>query len=86
MSVEFLDELERKVDILIKELADLRRENVGLKEDVSKSSSGASEIEKENRALKKEADVCRAEVQTKQEKLRVAAERIQGLIKKIAAV
>lgn len=54
MSVEFLDELEKKVDILIQNLAELRQENAGLKGEVSKKSGGVSEIEKENRALKKE--------------------------------
>jgi FtsZ-binding cell division protein ZapB len=86
LAVEFLDELEKKVDILIENLAELRKENAALKEEEGKSSSSASEIEKENRSLKKEVDVCRADVQSKQEKLKAAAERIQGLIKKIAAV
>lgn len=86
MSVEFLDELEKKVDILIKDLAELRKENAALKEEAEKRSNGASEIEKENRALKKGADVCRADLKAQQEKLGTAAERIQSLIKKIAAV
>ena len=86
MAVEFLDELERKVDILIKALAELRRENATLKADVENKSSGPSEIEKENRALKKEIGVCRADLQSREEKLRAAAERIQGLIEKITAV
>lgn len=86
MAVEFLDELERKVDILIKTLAELRKENAALKEEAGKRSSGNSEIEKENRALKKEIGVCKADLQSKEEKLRAAAGRIQGLIEKIAAV
>ena len=84
MAVEFLDELERKVDLLIKALAELRRENASLKEDVITKSSGTSEIEKENRALKKEIGLCKADVQIKEEKLKSAADRIQGLISKIA--
>ena len=86
MAVEFLDELEKKVDILIDSLADLRKGNAALKEEAKSRSGSASEIEKENRALKKEVDICRADVQAKQEKLKAAAERIQGLIKKIASV
>ena len=86
MSVEFLDELEKKIDILIKALEQLRKENAGLKEEVEKKSGGTSEIEKENRALKKEIGVCKADIQAQQEKLKTAAERIQGLISKIASV
>jgi FtsZ-binding cell division protein ZapB len=77
LAVEFLDELERKVDILIKALAELRRENAALKEEAGKKSSGNSELEKENRSLKKD-------LQSREEKLKAAAERIQGLIAKIA--
>ena len=86
MSVEFLDELEKKVDILIKGIEHLRKENAVLKDEVGKNSSGASEVEKENRALKKEIGACKADVQTQREKLKKAAERIQGLIAKIEAV
>jgi FtsZ-binding cell division protein ZapB len=82
LSVEFLDELEEKVDVLIKALADLRGENAALRESAVK---GSSEMEKENRALKKEIGACRADLQSKEEKLRAAAERIQGVIEKIAA-
>jgi hypothetical protein len=86
LAVEFLDELERKVDILIKALAELRRENAVLKADVEKKSSGPSEIEKENRALRKEVAACSDELQAKEMKLKSAAERIQGLIEKITSV
>ena len=86
MAVEFLDELEKKVNILIECLADLRKENEALKEEAGKRSSSASEMEKENRSLTKEVDVCRADLKAQQEKLKAAAERIQGLIKKISSV
>jgi FtsZ-binding cell division protein ZapB len=86
LSVEFLDELEKKVDILIKDIEHLRKENAVLKEESGKNSSGVSEIEKENRALKKDIGACKADVQTQREKLKTAAERIQGLIAKIEAV
>jgi FtsZ-binding cell division protein ZapB len=86
LAVEFLDELERKVDLLIKTLADLRRENAALKEEAAKSTSGDSEIEKENRALKKEIGVCRTDLQSKEVKLASTAGRIKSLIEKIAAV
>ena len=86
MAFEFLDELENKVDMLIKAHAELRKENATLKGELSKKSSGNSEIEKENRALKKEVGACRADLESQQEKMKRAAERIQGLIEKIAAV
>jgi hypothetical protein len=86
LAVEFLDELERKVDILIKALTELRKENVVLKNEVEKRSSGTSEIEKENRAIKKELAACSEELQAKEIKLKGAAERIQGLIEKITSV
>lgn len=72
MSIEFLNELEKKVDILIKNLEQLRAENAGLKGELGKKSGSSTDIEKENRALR--------------EKLRGAAERIKGLIAKIEAV
>jgi FtsZ-binding cell division protein ZapB len=86
LAVEFLDELERKVDLLIKAHAELRRENAALKEDAAKNAGSVSETEKENRALKKEIAACRADLQSKEERLKGAAVRIQNLIEKISAV
>ena len=79
MSIEFLNELEKKVDILIKNLEQLRAENAGLKGEIGKKSGSSTDSEKENRALKNDNTALR-------EKLKGAAERIQGLIEKIEAV
>ncbi len=86
MSIEFLTELEKKVDILINTLERLREENAALKGELGKKSGSVSEIEKENRALKNEITALKAKAGEQHEKLRTAAERIQGLIAKIEAV
>jgi FtsZ-binding cell division protein ZapB len=86
LSLEFLDELEKKVDGLIQNLEELREENAGLKKKTSKKAADVPIIEKENNALKKEVNTLKVRVYAQQEKLKIAAERVRGLMGKIAAI
>jgi FtsZ-binding cell division protein ZapB len=83
LSVEFLDELEKKVALLVQSYQKLCEENAVLKRESGKKTGGASEIEKENRTLRKEIGACRENLQKHHEKLRAAGERIRDVIAKI---
>ncbi|NLG15944.1 MAG: cell division protein ZapB [Fibrobacter sp.] len=83
MSVEFLNELENKVSALITTLDSVRQENARLKQEVEESGSMAQEIESENTRLKKELEALRADSQSNQDKMNMAAERIQGLLSRL---
>ena len=86
MSIEFIAELEKKVDAIIQNLMQLRQENSELKGELEKKAGNFSEIENENQALKSELSSLKATSQEQQDKLSVAVERIQGLISKIEAI
>jgi FtsZ-binding cell division protein ZapB len=85
LSIEFLTELEKKVDLLIQKLEQLRCENTELKGEVEKNSGTVADIEKENRAIKKELGDLKATAQEQGEKLKAAAEKVQSLLAKIEA-
>jgi FtsZ-binding cell division protein ZapB len=86
LSLEFLTDLEKKVDAIIQNVEMLRQENTKLKGELEKKSLSAAEMEKENRALKTELGTCKTIAQEQHDKLNVAAEKIKGLIAKIEAV
>ena len=86
MSIEFLNELEDKVSTLITTLENIRQENARLRQELEHSGGRVSEMEAENAQLKHELDSLRAESQGNQDKLSVAAERVQGLIARLESV
>ncbi len=83
MSVEFLNELENKVSALITTLDSMRQENARLKQEVEESGNLAQEVESENTRLKQELEALKADFQSNQDKMNVAAERIQGLLSRL---
>jgi FtsZ-binding cell division protein ZapB len=86
LSIEFLGDLEKKVEAIIAQLGLLRQENVKLKEELEKKTHNAADMEKENRALKNELESLKSGSRDQHDKLKAAAERIKGLIAKIEAV
>jgi FtsZ-binding cell division protein ZapB len=86
LSIEFLSDLENKVDSIIKNYEQLRQENSVLKEDVARKAEELAKIEQENGALKQELETAAADYRQAQEKMKAAAGKIQGLIAKIEGV
>jgi FtsZ-binding cell division protein ZapB len=86
LSIEFLTDLEKKVDALIQNITQLRQENSQLKGELEKKAGSISDSENENRVLKDELSSLKATSQEQHDKLSVAVEKIQGLIAKIESV
>lgn len=83
MSVDFLNELENKVNALITTLESMRQENSRLKEEIESNNGRIQGIEEENARLKEELEAQRVDSQGAKEKMNVAAERIQSLLSKL---
>ena len=83
MSIDFLNELENKVNALITTLDSMRQENSRLKQDMEQSIGRVLEMEEENGRLKSELDALKTDSQSNQDKMSVAAEKIQGLLAKL---
>ncbi len=86
MSIEFLSELETKIDVLIKSLAQSREEVVTISTEFEKAKDRITELELENMELKSESESIRSDVDVKQDKINSAAQRIQDLISKLDTV
>ena len=83
--MEYLSELEKKVDALIKNLDQLKRENAVLKETALQTSDELAKINSENGSLQNELDLIKSNTQEHQEKLLAATDKIKSLIAKIDA-
>jgi septation ring formation regulator EzrA len=81
--VDFLNELENKVNALITTLESMRQENSRLKEEIESNNGRIQGIEEENARLKEELEALRVDSQGAKEKMNVAAERIQNLLSKL---
>ena len=77
MSVDFLNELENKVNALITTLESMRQENSRLKEEIESNNGRIQGIEEENARLKEELEALRVDSQGAKEKMNVAAERFR---------
>jgi predicted nuclease with TOPRIM domain len=86
VSIEFLTDLENKVDAIIGNYEQLRQENIALKGLLEGKTAALAELEKENLALKGNLSELQADSQRHQDKLKAAAEKVQGLIAKIEGV
>lgn len=83
--MEYLSELEKKVDILIKNLEQLKQENAGLQESALQKKDELIKIKDENSSLQHDLDEIRSSTQEHQEKLLAATDKIKSLIAKIDA-
>ncbi len=86
MSIDFLNELENKVQALITALDNVRKENNQLREELNQNCNRISDIESENDQLKAELEMLKTDSQNQQNKLNITAERIQGLLAKLEMV
>ena len=86
MSIDFITELENKVDKVLQTVEQLRSENAKIKGELEKKSESLKELEEENRSLQNELLEIRSKTQDNSDKLKYAAEKIQSLIAKIEAV
>jgi predicted nucleic acid-binding Zn-ribbon protein len=86
VSIEFLSDLENKVDAIISNYEQLKQENSALKGVLDAKTAALTELENENKALKNNLSDLQSDSQRHQEKLRAAAEKVQGLIAKIEGV
>jgi chromosome segregation ATPase len=80
-----LSELEKKVDALIKNLDQLKQENVKLKEASLQKADELTKTKEENISLKNELDGIKSTTLEHQEKLLAATDKIKSLIAKIDA-
>jgi chromosome segregation ATPase len=86
LSIEFLSDLENKVDAIIGNYEQLRQENIALKSALDAKAAALAELEGENLLLKNNLSELQADSQRHQDKLKAAAEKVQGLIAKIEGV
>ena len=77
MSIDFLNELEDKVQALITALDNVRKENDQLREELHQNSNKISDMESENDQLKAELEMLKNDSQN-QQNTTITAERIQG--------
>ena len=84
--MEYLSELEKKVDVIIKNLEQFRQENAKLKESVQQKADELAKTKGENRSLSDELDKIKSNTQEHQDKLLAATDKIKSLIAKIDAV
>lgn len=86
MSIDFLNDLENKVQSLISALDNVRNENNRLRQELDQNSNKISDMESENEQLKTELECLKIDSQSQQDKLNITAERIQGLLAKLETV
>ncbi|MBD3316990.1 MAG: cell division protein ZapB [Chitinivibrionales bacterium] len=86
MSIEFITELESKIDALIESYNAARRERDELQTRLDEANGRMGELERENQELKGEIERLGGASAEQQNKLDSAAERIQTIISKLEAV
>jgi len=92
LPVEFLSELENKVETLLLSLEETKDENTILKQSKEQSNeklkelnARIEELEGENKNLKDQLHSLKTDADGQQEKINVASERIQGILAKLEA-
>lgn len=86
MSIEFIAELESKVDALIESYNTARKEKEELRAKLDETNGRIGELETRNNELKEEIERLGGASADQQSKLDTAAERIQSIISKLEAV
>jgi chromosome segregation ATPase len=84
--MEFIAELESKIDALVDAYNRLKEQKSGLEAHSGEKDARIQSLEDENRTLKEEMQSLRETAAEQQEKLDSAAQRVQGLIGKLEAV
>jgi chromosome segregation ATPase len=81
--VEFLGELETKIDSILSSVKSLKEENSKLSEENLVQAQKITEIEANNQALKTELESLQQSINEKQNKLDSASEKVQSLLSKL---
>ncbi|MBN1601006.1 MAG: hypothetical protein JW915_05315 [Chitinispirillaceae bacterium] len=86
MEIEFLNNLENKVTLLLSTLESVRNQNVDLSKELELKGSRISELEADNENLKRELEQITLVSASQQEKLNLTAEKIQGMLARLEPV
>ncbi len=86
MEIEFLNNLENKVTMLLSTLESVRNQNVDLSKELELKGNRISELEAENGNLKRELEQMTLVSASQQEKLNLTAEKIQGMLARLEPV
>jgi len=86
LSSDFIAELEEKIDTLIALYQEEKKDGDTLREKVTMQNNRISELETQSRNLADEVESLKNGLADRQQKLDLAAERVQGILKKLEAV
>jgi chromosome segregation ATPase len=86
LEIEFLNNLENKVTMLLSTLESVRNQNVDLSKELELKGNRISELEAENGNLKRELEQMTLVSASQQEKLNLTAEKIQGMLARLEPV
>jgi len=86
VSLEFIDELENKIDGLIGALNHEREQVGNIQNEINEKNGRIGELEQENEGLKNELENLRNSSTDTQGKFDSAADRIRNLINKLESV
>ena len=86
MPIDFLAELEQKIDSLLKNMEQLREEKKSLILDLENKIQQNAHLEKENKTMQSEINSLKSVNADNENKHKVVTEKIQGLLAKIEAV
>jgi chromosome segregation ATPase len=86
LATEMIEELERKIDTVIERTSQLKEENVRLREELDSKNEFAKQLETEKNSLNERLGHLESDVQTKQDTLNQAAEKIRNLLNKLESL
>lgn len=86
MSSDFIVELEEKIDTLIALYQQEKKDGDTLREKIKTQSNRIGELEAQSRNLADEVESLKSGLADRQQKLDLAADRVQGILKKLEAV
>jgi chromosome segregation ATPase len=86
LPIDFLTELEQKIDILLKNLEQLREEKKNLSLELDGRNQRIAQIEEENQSAQSEISSLKSVHAESENKRKAVTEKIQGLLAKIEAV
>jgi peptidoglycan hydrolase CwlO-like protein len=86
LEIEFLNNLENKVTMLLSTLESVRKQNTDFVKDLELKSSRISELEAENQYLKQKVEQIESDSSSQQQKLHLTTEKIQGILARLELV
>jgi seryl-tRNA synthetase len=86
LPIDFLTELEQKIDILLTNLEQLREDKKSLSLDIDGKIQKIAHLEEENRSAQSEISSLKSAHTGCENKRKAVTEKIQGLLAKIEAV